>query len=263
MLRVSIPRMHLPELEDEGWLPSSLRNALRDLLRTATEVISPYDRMAGRLAHAVRASGATNIIDLCSGSGGPAVRLRRQLDQAGCHVPITLTDLYPDPETWGDIRQRAGEGVRYVETPTDATAVPEHLTGFRTLFTAFHHFRPEQARQILVDAVTRRQGIAVFEQTERRLAPMLGTLTYIPLTLLAMPFVRPFRLSRLVWTYFPPVTPIYAWWEGFASCWRSYTLAEMEAMLGSLPPNDYVWEMARQPSIPAGVTYLIGYPPAR
>ena len=51
-----------------------------------------------------------------------------------------------------------------------ALAVPERLTGLRTVFTAFHHFRPADARAILESAVRDRQGIAIFEATFRTLA---------------------------------------------------------------------------------------------
>jgi len=39
--------------------------------------------------------------------------------------------------------------------------VPDELTGFRTIFSAFHHFRPEEARAVVADAAHQRQGIAV------------------------------------------------------------------------------------------------------
>jgi len=53
----------------------------------------------------------------------------------------------------------------YLPEPVDVTGVPDELVGFRTLFSAFHHFRPEQARAILGDAVRKHQGIAIFEGT--------------------------------------------------------------------------------------------------
>src|SRR2546422_6427005 len=47
--------------------------------------------------------------------------------------------------------------------PVDATQVPGDLHGFRTIFTAFHHFRPAQARAVVADAVAKGEGIGVFE----------------------------------------------------------------------------------------------------
>jgi len=62
-------------------------------------------------------------------------------------VPVLLTDLYPHNETV--IR-------------VDARAVPAELDGFRTIFTAFHHFRAGRGQGDPPDAVAARQGIGVF-----------------------------------------------------------------------------------------------------
>ncbi|MCH8199598.1 MAG: hypothetical protein IIA54_05975 [Chloroflexi bacterium] len=253
-------RMQLFELEDLPWLPDSLRDAGTDFLRTVMELAKPYEQVIPRLAEAVRASGSTSIVDLCSGGGGPIARVRKGLLEAGCDVPITMTDIYPNHAGFARTVQQAGDGVSYVAEPVDAMNVPADLDGFRTLFTSFHHFAPQDATRILEDAVEHRRGIGIFEITERKLALMLTVLITIPLALLAAPFVRPFRWSRLLWTYLPPVLPLFVWWDGFASCFRSYTVGELQAMVDGLPPNDYVWQIGREPTRPTRITYLIGYP---
>ncbi len=45
--------------------------------------------------------------------------------------------------------------------------VPRELKGFRTMFTSFHHFPPEEARAILQNAVDAGEGIGIFEITRR------------------------------------------------------------------------------------------------
>ncbi|MGH7607197.1 MAG: class I SAM-dependent methyltransferase, partial [Gemmatimonadales bacterium] len=102
--------------------------------------------------------------------------------------------------------------------PVDARAVPAALDGFRTLFTSFHHFRPAEARAILADAVARRQGIAIFEAVRR--APLdIALVAFTGLAMLAAaPFIRPFRWSRLAWTYLPPVLPLVGTFDGIVSC---------------------------------------------
>jgi len=142
----------------------------------------------------------------------------------------------------------------------DARAVPAELRGFRTLFTAFHHFRPPDARAILEDAVRNRQGIAVFEAARRRALDIaLVAMTWLGV-LAAAPFVRPFRWSRLVWTYLPPLLPMVGTFDGVVSCLRSYSLAELRALVHGL--DDFEWEIgeARAPRSPLHMTYLIGVP---
>ena len=253
-------RMQLFELEDMPWLPNSLRDAETDFLRTVMALAKPYARVVPRLAEAVEASGATSIIDLCSGGGGPIPHVRRGLVEAGCDVPITMSDIYPNQAAFAYVKREAGGGVDFVAEPVDATHVPEHLSGFRTLFTAFHHFPPRYAAGILQDAVEKRRGIGIFEITERGPASLVLPFVNIPLVLLIAPFTRPFHWSRLSWTYLPPVAPLFVWWDGFVSCLRSYTVDELRAMVEGLPPNDYIWQIGREPTPPTPITYLIGYP---
>jgi hypothetical protein len=257
-----MPRLHLFELEDQPWLPNSLRDAGTDMLRFGVEFARLYRPIVPRLAAALQASDSTAILDLCSGGGGPIASIRKKLNEVGCHAPITMTDLYSNRTAFAHISRRAGGGVDYINEPVDATAVPEHLRGFRTMFTSFHHFSPENARRILEDTVRQRQGIGVFEITARKLAPLLSSFANIPLTLLTSPFVRPFRWSRMLWTYFAPVMPLILWWDGFVSGLRTYSPDELRALVDSLPPNDYVWQIGRERGMPASVTYLIGYPRA-
>ena len=81
----------------------------------------------------------------------------------------------------------------YHPEPVDAVKVPAEMTGLRTMFQAFHHLRPDQARAALADAAAKGQGVAVFVGT--RPAWWLWPLVLImPLrVLLATPFILPFR----------------------------------------------------------------------
>ena len=255
-------RLHLFELEDQAWLPSSLRDPETDMLRFGLEAAKLYKPIVPRLAEALRASGSTRIVDLCSGGGGPIASIRKRLVEAGCDAPITMTDLYSNRDAFAYISRQAGNGIDFIEEPVDATAVPEHLHGFRTMFTSFHHFSPESARRILQDTVEQRQGIGVFEITARKLLPLLASFANIPLAMLGAPFAPPFRWSRLLWTYLAPLMPLFVWWDGFVSCLRTYSPTELWTLVDGLPPNDYVWQIGREPGRPVGVTYLIGYPGA-
>src|SRR5262245_54392038 len=111
--------------------------------------------------------------------------------------------------------------------PVDATRVPDELPGFRTMFSAFHHFRPEQASAVLADAVRMRQGIGVFEGTQRRPLALLLMLLVPLAVLITTPFIRPFRWSRLLWTYLIPIVPIVALFDALVSCLRTYSIEEL------------------------------------
>jgi hypothetical protein len=142
-----------------------------------------------------------------------------------------------------------------------ATAVPARLTGFRTLFTALHHFPPAEAHAILADAARARQSIAVFEVTSRSALALLGILFLPLLVLLFTPFIRPFRWSRLVWTYLVPLVPLAVWFDGTVSCLRTYTPAELRDLVADLQQG-YEWEIGavRSAPLPSRIIYLLGQP---
>ena len=204
-------RLHLFELEDQRWFPGPIRDAGTDFIRFMAEASDTYRPVIPKLNRALAESGSQEVLDLCSGGGGPVVRVRNQLAKAGCDVKFALADMYPNRSAFEHSRKRSGGSVDFIEKSVDATAVPGHLSGFRTLFASFHHFRPEAARRILRDAVEQRRPIGVFEITTHRnplfILPM--TLLNTLMVLLVTPFIRPFRWSRLLWTYPIPIVPLY------------------------------------------------------
>ena len=159
-------RRHLVELEDLSWWPRVFRDAETDYLVTALRVTRTYSVMVPRLAAALKKCGATQIIDLCSGGGGPWPELLPALRAEGADVSLCLTDKYPNTAALAKVAEKL-PGVRFEAESVGALDVPERLSGFRTVFTAFHHFRPADARAILASAVRDRQGIAIFEATSR------------------------------------------------------------------------------------------------
>jgi hypothetical protein len=132
----------------------------------------------------------------------------------------------------------------------------------RTLFTAFHHFPAHSAQAILQDAVDHRQGIGIFEQTRRTPLALLLMLGLPFLALLAIPFMRPFRWSRLFWTYVIPAIPCVLCFDGIVSCLRTYSIDELNTLIARLNAPGYAWEIGHVPSplSPIGVTYVLGYP---
>ncbi len=233
-------RVHLVEIHDLPFCPPSLRDALTDFLAFSENLAGAYDPVAPLLRRAVERAGARRIIDLCSGAGGPWRRLAAHVG-----VPVVLTDQYPHD---GDVRT------------VDARAVPEALDGFRTIFTAFHHFRPVEARAILADAVQRGQGIGVFEIARR--APLeiaVVGLTWLG-TLASVPFIRPWRWSRFAWTYLPPVLPLLGTFDGVVSCLRTYSQPELRDLVRGL--DTYDWDIGdfRGRWSPLRGSYLIGVP---
>ncbi|XXX81991.1 hypothetical protein WMF30_24840 [Sorangium sp. So ce134] len=258
-------RMQLVELEDLPWFPSVLRDGGTAFLEFAERASGHGRMLVGPLERALDATGETRLIDLCSGGGGPAAAIADELAKRGRTVTVTLTDLYPNLRAFEHAARGSRGAVVGRAAPVDATAVPPELTGFRTIFNAFHHFRPEQARQVLADAVAQRQPIGVFEVVSREI-PMLLGLLFTPLTVtLSMPFWRPFRWAWLLWTWLVPVMQAFVLWDGLVSWLRIYSVEELRALVAQIDAPDWVWDIGtiKLGDAPLHGTYLVGYPKPR
>ena len=82
------------------------------------------------------------------------------------------------------------------------------------------------------------------------------------LALLLTPLIRPWRRSRIFWTYVIPAIPLVLCIDGVVSCLRTYEPDELLALAAALHGPTYRWQAGRaaSPLSPIGVTYLVGLP---
>jgi hypothetical protein len=171
-----------------------------------------------------------------------------------------LTDKYPNVTAFENTRQKTGGQITFYGGLVDAVSLPRELAGFRTIFTSFHHFTPNEAVAILQNAVDDAQGIGVFEAAKRDPLNILLT-ALMPLAgFLTAPFARPVRISRLFWTYIIPVIPFVLFFDGGVSCLRAYSQKELSLLAAQVRAANYVWQIGEQSGGLAPITFLIGYP---
>jgi hypothetical protein len=257
-----VARLQLWELEDQPWFPSVLRDAGTAYLRFAAELTRQPRYMVPKLAELLRDSETTRIVDLCSGGGGPVAAVVAGLRADGIEANAVLTDLYPSEAVLKRVAADPENTLRVHPEPVDARDVPKALSGCRTLFNAFHHFPPQDARRVLQGAIDAREPIAIFEVAERSATFLFGIL-FVPLfVMLSVPFLRPFDWRWLPFTYLIPLIPLFVLWDGLVSGLRAYSPAELDWLAVSLDARDYVWESGRVKlgGQPAHVTYLLGCP---
>ncbi len=251
-------RIHLFELEDQKWFPAFLRNYGTDFLQFLSNKAKIYKPVVSLIEEKLNRSGTYQIVDLGSGGGGGLIWLNSELKKNNPDLKILLTDYFPNISAF-EYTKRKSNNFEFIERPVDAKNVPKELTGFRTMFLSFHHFKPADAKQILQNAVDSGAPIGIFEAQERSI-PSLIAMFFSPLTVLfTTPFIRPFKIGRIIFTYLIPIVPLFVWWDGMVSSLRTYSVKEMNALIESLEhTEDFNWETGKIKSGPGVILYLIG-----
>ncbi len=258
-----MPWPRLFEIEDFSWLPACWRDQMTDALQFLILDMKAYAPIVPELLWVMQQSRSKQIIDLCSGGGGPWLDLLGRMSKPAESIEnILLTDLYPNRQA---LQRAAAEHdlLSYCPEPVDALDIPARRQGVRTLFSCFHHFSPAQATSILQDAVNKGSAIGVFEFTGRHRNHLL-LLPFVTVGLFVkLLWKRPLSWSRLLWSYLLPVVPLIFWWDSSVSMLHSYTQAELEQILAGVRGRDaFAWEIgeSESPLTPLKNTYLIGYP---
>jgi hypothetical protein len=257
-------RLQFIELHEQAWFPSFLRDEITDALQFGLRLVKAYAPIAPMLERAVDSSHSPSIVDLCSGGGGPWLNLLQKLRSGTPAIHIRLTDKYPNLRAFQIVKAASANYISSHAGPVDAMNVPRELIGFRTMFTAFHHFSPDEARAILQDAVDAGQSIGIFEVTRRDPSTIAFIFAWVLLLFVCTPWIRPFRWSRFLCTYLIPIIPAVLLFDGVVSCLRTYRPQELRALTEKLTAAKYRWELgeysADHGKMP--ITYLIGCPSA-
>jgi hypothetical protein len=122
----------------------------------------------------------------------------------------------------------------------DALAPEDLPDGPVTFFNAFHHFTAEQ--QLAIVRTLAGRGVFVFEVLQPNAFVFLKILFTTTIgQLLLTPFVRPFRWSRLFFTYVLPINLVTVPWDGLVSVLRVDTAATLkERFLEAAPTGTKV-----------------------
>lgn len=255
-------RIHLFEFEDLQWFPAWLRRCLTRLIIVMHKLLNSEQELAQLLAGILKSSDEKQIIDLCSGSGGPMVEVSHLLkEKYEMEIKLILSDLYPDMASAQEINALQNH-ILYWSKPLDAQKADSQLHGLRTMVGSFHHMAPREARKILEAVVKSKQPICIFEISDNSYPKWLWW-TAIPINFLTClfitPLVRPLGWQQLVFTYLIPVIPLCFAWDGAVSNARTYTLNDLDQLLEGLQTNDYQWEKGVLKG-KARKLYLIGKP---
>jgi len=251
-------RRHLFEFNDSPWAPVALRETVIEALSRTLAWGRILEGLVPPFRAFLRRARVDEVLDLCSGAGGPAAILAAEIARAGGRPPrFLLTDLQPHPEAWARLRDDRPGTIDFVSEPVDATRIPEEMGRgrARVIINALHHFEPELAGAIVRGACDRSPGVFVAEGFERRLlgfAPFAAA--GIPALLLNPVLTPRHNLQKALLTWLTPAAFAVSAWDGLVSTQRVYTEGELRAMVAPLG-NAFAWEYGTYEFPPGGRGY--------
>lgn len=208
----------MKELEDITWFPSVLRNFQTEFIGfvvTAFRVYQPFIRHLRSLELPPQP-----MTDLCSGSGQPAISIFRKTN---CFTHLTLTDKYPNPLSTGD------DLIKYDPQQSDVLDMEFKPGRYYTMFNAFHHFSDQDKVKILKKIHASGSQAFFVEILEPRPDCLLKVILLTTLgTLLFTPFIRPFSLPRLFFTYLMPINILTITFDGVVSVFKARSVQQYQ-----------------------------------
>ncbi len=217
------------ESHELEWMPEPLKVLFREILSWEQDLGGVYTSALPVIRGWLNDTGARGILDLCSGAGGPGVTLVKALRSGGlADARIKLTDLYPANEVYKVLAAENPGSVEYEPVSVDATNSRRDADfPVRTLLSAFHHFSPEFARKILIDATKNSDGICIMDPFQRDLWHLMSVPIGTTFGTQFFPLLRqrtPFAYAMCNLT---PIIPAMFVWDSIASVMRGYTTDEL------------------------------------
>ena len=255
--------IHLFEFTDQHWCPQTIRQYMTDYLHFLITKLGIYRPAVPIIKNIMDKTGKDEILDLCSGSGGGVDIVQHELSKiSGKVIKLTMSDKYPNIGLYEILKNNSNGGLDYNKDSVDALNVPNNFNGIRTMFSALHHFKPEQVKDILKDAVLNKSPVCFFEGAGKRVLDFMGILLLHSFIFIAVtPFIKPFRLSRLFLTYIVPLVPVMTIWDGLVSILRMHTPKNMLEIADSINAVNYEWKAGQiRGNLVNVMLYMTGIP---
>lgn len=217
------------ESHELDWVPIELKTLFREILSWEQDMIGAYQAAAPIVTDWLAATRADGILDLCSGAGGPGLTLLRAVKAQGLKkIRMKLTDLYPATAVYERLAAENPGNISYEAERFDATnSHSDAEFPVRTLLSAFHHFSPQFAQKILVDAVKNSTGICIMDPFQRDWMHLLA----VPIGAAAGTAIYPLLKQRTALAFaacnLSPLMASMFLWDGLASVLRGYTPDEL------------------------------------
>ncbi len=200
------------ELEDYTWFPTLFRKFQMDFIGFVVTKFNFYDVFIKHLRN--KNSRPQPMFDLCSGSGEPAITIFKK---SNCFSELILSDKFPSNNSIKNV---------------DVLNMLFEKNNCYTMFNAFHHFTDEQKKEIVLHIQKTGAKCYFVEILEPSLLFILKVcMLTIVANLFITPFIRPFSILRLIFTYIIPINIFTITYDGVISVLKSRTVQQYKQIL--------------------------------
>ncbi len=215
------------------------------------KVLGVYRKVPALVDALVKQHDLVAVVDLCSGSGIPAMYIQQRLSAS---VPFLLTDKYPQ-------QIHPAPLVHYATESADIFDLTPEKDKLYTMFNAFHHFTDVE-KLAIIDQFKRNKATLLVVEI---LTPNLWSLVQVAfaslvLQILIAPFIKPFSWVRLLLTYVLPINLLTVWVDGIISVFKSRTKMQYNQLFRELNDPTYAVETSVLFSFPTQLIVIQANP---
>lgn len=235
-----VSRVRIPEFADLTWMPELYQKYVQEALVFSYEMLPTFlfKPWAEHMYQFLKKQNIKSITVLGAGAGGPIFKLHRYFLSKGLRVPIKLTDLKPNPESVPISDELLTYDLGSVNA-FDARATDS--SNATVMIGCFHHFDQEDSRKLLKHFQAQKSQVYILEVSTRNWLNLFSNFLFLLPCTLSAPFIRPFRWSRILFSWILPLFPIMFVLDGVLSGLRTYSKDEF---LGLTEPSPhYQWQI--------------------
>jgi hypothetical protein len=222
-------RKQIPQITDAAWFPPFLTRCVHEFMSWFVLKVNASKPFLPVIQEGLQYADAIVVLDKNAGAGFETVR-----DFLPADIPVYHEDME---------HCRADQSGLYLSV------------------NAFHKLNADQAKNLLNTIATKGHPVVIVEGNNDSLWQVFGMTVIVPLTvLLTAPFVKPFRLERLLFTYLIPVLPIVTLIDGFLALFKLYAPADLDELTTSIAQPGYQWRSGKMDNGRGGkIIYLKGH----
>jgi len=238
-----ISRQQFFEFCDLPWIKGTIREGFMDCLNNIHRFLQPYRNIAPVVSAWAERLLADEILDIGSGGGEQVATILKYVREESRDLPrVILSDLYPNLMAYRALQTQFGaERIGFISNPVAISNIPRDQR-ILTIFSAFHHLKPSDARDLLADVVAHRDGLCIVEFTRRTYLDLISMIPAFFMNMLAPLTAKHFLPQKLLWGTLIPVVPLLVTFDGMVSVLRSYSIDEIKAMLPPGAEDQFVIE---------------------